>query len=64
MLLTKLLYLGVRDGALRFFMADGEIVPTLEESTKATQQRAEAAQARNEALSAKLRELGVDPDEV
>jgi Uma2 family endonuclease len=44
------LYLGIHDNVLRFFTSDGRLVPTPEE--------------RNEKLAAKLRELGIDPDEV
>ncbi|NER81839.1 MAG: Uma2 family endonuclease [Leptolyngbya sp. SIO1D8] len=44
------LYLGVCDRQLRFFTPEGKRVPTPEE--------------RNEKLAAKLRELGVDPDEI
>lgn len=49
------LFLGIQDGKLRFFTADGQLVPTPEEA-------AQAAQKRNEKLAAKLRELGVDPE--
>ncbi len=51
------LYLGVYQEQLRFFDADGQIVPTPEESAKAERQR-------NQQLVAKLRELGVDPNEI
>lgn len=51
------LYLGIYENQLRFFTAEGELVPTPEEA-------AEAATQRVESLAAKLRELGVDPDEV
>jgi Uma2 family endonuclease len=44
------LYLGIHDNVLRFFTSDRRLVPTPEE--------------RNEKLAAKLRELGIDPDEV
>jgi Uma2 family endonuclease len=56
------LYLGVLDGSLRFFTAEGELVPTLEEATELAQQQAELAQQRNAILAAKLRDLGVNPD--
>ncbi len=58
------LYLGVRNEALRFFTAAGELVPTLEEATELAQTQAEAERQRNEILSTKLRELGVDPDNI
>jgi Uma2 family endonuclease len=43
------LYLGVLDGMLRFFTAEGKLVPTLEEATDAALQEAEAAQQEAEA---------------
>ncbi len=79
------LYLGVHGRALRFFTAEDELVPTLEEATESAQAQAEAAQQsaetaqqnaeverqnaqaerrRNEILTAKLRELGVNPEEL
>lgn len=86
------LYLGVQAQALRFFTADGELVPSTQESAETAQsevieaqrqaeierQRAEAERQqaeierqqseterqRREILAAKLRELGVDPDEL
>jgi Uma2 family endonuclease len=51
------LYLGIHDNQLRFFTPDGALVPTPEES-------AEAERQRNTQLAEKLRELGIDPDEV
>lgn len=51
------LYLGIRDQQLRFFTPDGQLVPTPEETAQAEQQR-------NETLVAKLRELGVDPNDI
>lgn len=51
------LYLGIHAQQLRFFTPDGELVPTPEEA-------ALAAQQRSEKLAAKLRELGVDPNDI
>jgi hypothetical protein len=51
------LYLGIFEQRLRFFSAEGQLIPTPEEA-------AEDAQKRNEALSAKLQELGVDPNKM
>ncbi len=51
------LYLGIQDQRLRFFTPDGELVPTPEETAQAELQR-------NEKLAAKLRELGVDPNDL
>lgn len=56
------LFLGVQDQQLRFFTPEGQIVLTPEEIAQAEQRRATQAEARNEQLAAKLRELGVDPD--
>ncbi len=58
------LYLGVDQGQLRFFTAEGQLVHTPEESADAERLRAEAKQQRVELLSAKLRELGIDPDSI
>jgi Uma2 family endonuclease len=51
------LFLGIYENQLRFFTPEGRLVPTPEEI-------ALTQQARNEALAAKLRELGGDPDEI
>ena len=51
------LYLGVHNQQLRFFTAAGELIPSPEEQATAERQR-------NEKLAAKLRELGVDPDQI
>ncbi|MEO1148351.1 MAG: Uma2 family endonuclease [Cyanobacteria bacterium J06638_22] len=72
------LYLGIRDRQLRFFTPEGILIPTPEEMATAEQQRveaerqraeaanqrAEAERQRSEQLAAKLRELGIDPDEI
>ncbi|KJH71405.1 Uma2 family endonuclease [Aliterella atlantica] len=49
------LYLGIHQQKLRFFTAEGLLVPTPEEVAQEQTQKAEI-------LAAKLRELGVDPD--
>lgn len=51
------LYLGVHNRMLRFFEADGQLVPTSDEAAIASQHRANQ-------LANKLRELGVDPDTI
>lgn len=51
------LFLGVYNNQLRFFSAEGELIPTPEEA-------ATAERDRNQKLAAKLRELGIDPDEI
>lgn len=58
------LYLGVVDEKLRFFTREGELVPTPEEAEAQERQRAEAAEEKAERLLRKLRELGVDPDDL
>ncbi|MEO0408285.1 MAG: Uma2 family endonuclease, partial [Cyanobacteria bacterium P01_A01_bin.135] len=51
------LLLGVYEGKLRYFTAEGALVLTPEEA-------AETERQEKERLAAKLRELGVDPDNV
>ncbi|YAF95452.1 MAG: Uma2 family endonuclease [Nodularia sp. CChRGM 3473] len=51
------LYLGVHQGLVRFFTADGQLVPTPEET-------AEQAEEKAERLAAKLRELNIDPETI
>lgn len=51
------LYLGIYQGLLRLFTADGKLVPTPEETAQQSQQKAER-------LAAKLRELNIDPDTI
>ncbi|MEB3213392.1 MAG: Uma2 family endonuclease [Leptolyngbyaceae bacterium] len=65
------MYLGIHNSQLRFFTADGTLVPVPAEAAEQAQQQAEQAQqqaqqAQQQAarLSAKLRELGVDPDSI
>lgn len=58
------LYLGVVDEKLRFFTREGELVPTPEEAEAKERQRADAAEEKAERLLRKLRELGVDPDDL
>ncbi len=65
------LYLGIHQKQLRFFTAEGELVPTPEEvAIQATQkaeqatQKAEQATQKADRLAAKLRELNIDPDTI
>jgi len=51
------LYVGIHENQLRFFTPEGTLVPSPEESAVAEHQRSEK-------LAAKLRELGIDPDEI
>ncbi len=55
------LYLGIHEKTLRFFTAEGELVPTEAEYER---QQKELAQQRAERLAAKLRELNIDPDQL
>ena len=72
------LYLGIHQGLLRFFTANGELVPTPEEQAESEREQKEyereqkeyereqkeIAQQKTERLAAKLRELNIDPDEI
>ena len=51
------LYLGINEDKLRYFTSEGELVPTPEESALQERQKAEK-------LAEKLRELGINPDEI
>ena len=51
------LYLGIQETKLRFFTAEGVLVPTPEEAAREAQQKATR-------LAERLRSLGVDPDTV
>lgn len=51
------LYLGIHEDKLRYFTSEGELVPTPEESALQERQKAEK-------LAEKLRELGINPDEI
>lgn len=51
------LYLGVHENKLRYFTAEGQLIPTPEEVAKLETQRADR-------LAAKLRELNIDPDNI
>lgn len=62
------LFLGVHDGKLRFFDAEGRLVPTPEEAATRAESRVEQAESRAERaeseverLAARLREMGADP---
>lgn len=58
------LYLGVIQQQLRFFTAEGELVPTPEEVAESERQQKEEALERADKLAAKLRELNIDPDTI
>jgi Uma2 family endonuclease len=56
------LHLGIRDGQLRYFDAQGQLMPTPEEDAEQAQQQADQAQHRAERLAEQLRSLGVEPE--
>lgn len=58
------LYLGIHQELVRFFTADGVLVPTPEEEAQQAHQQAQQAQQKAERLAAKLRELNIDPDTI
>jgi len=65
------LFVGIYESQLRFFTAEGNLVPTPPEAAKSAQQQAaqvqqqaEQAQERANRLAERLREMGVDPDTV
>ena len=65
------LYLGILEEQLRFFTPEGELVFTSEEAELLSNQRAQQAEARAEAerqradnLLRRLKELGVEPDDL
>ncbi|MBD2481981.1 Uma2 family endonuclease [Planktothrix sp. FACHB-1365] len=58
------LFLGILDHKLRFFTAGGELVLTTEEVAFKERQQRETLQQRADKLAAKLRELGIDPEQL
>lgn len=56
------LYLGIHAEQLRFFTAEGQLVPTTTEVAELAQQQLEDERQQKERLAAKLRELDIDPD--
>ncbi len=65
------LYLGIYEDKLRYFQADGQLVPIPEEAATEAEsrlleerQQKESARRQLEQLKTQLRELGVNPDEI
>ncbi|MBW4561491.1 MAG: Uma2 family endonuclease [Mojavia pulchra JT2-VF2] len=56
------LYLGVHENQLRYFTAEGQLIPTPEEVAAKQTQHAEQEKQKAERLATKLRELGIDPE--
>lgn len=57
-------YAGIQGLWLRWYDAPGNWVPTADERAEQANQRAEQETQRADRLAAKLRELGIDPDQV
>jgi len=55
-------YEGVEAVWLRWVTLDGKLLPTKSERLRQAEDRAEQAQAQAEKLAAKLREMGINPD--
>jgi Uma2 family endonuclease len=58
------LFLGIHESKLRFFSAQGELVPTPGERAENERQQKELAQKEVEKLRSQLRTLGIDPDTI
>ncbi|MFW5766408.1 MAG: CheR family methyltransferase [Coleofasciculus sp.] len=57
-------YQGIERLWLRWFTSQGDLIPLPQEDAIAANQRATLAEERAERLAARLRELGVNPDEL
>ena len=57
-------YRGIERLWLRWMTEEGDLIPLPSEEAAVAQQQAAVAQQRAEQLAARLRELGVDPDEL
>ncbi len=58
------LSLGIMARTLRYFTVAGELVPTVEEDASQAWEEARLARQRAARLAAKLRELGIDPNQL
>ncbi len=58
------LYLGIYEDKLRYFTAEGELVPTPEEAARLAEDRAIREKQKAEKLAAKLEELGINPEDI
>jgi len=68
---TLQLFLGVREGMLRYFTPNGDLVPTPQEAkqvaerqTEQVRLQAERERQRADRLAERLRALGINPDEI
>ena len=57
------LYLGLSANKLRYFTPEGELVPTPAEAAQQAETQVEQERQKSAKLAAKLRELGINPDE-
>ncbi len=57
------LYLGVKDGQLRYFNLQGHLIASPAETAERETQRAEHERERAEQLAQRLRDLGIDPED-
>ncbi|TRU73885.1 MAG: Uma2 family endonuclease, partial [Microcystis viridis Mv_BB_P_19951000_S69] len=57
------LYLGLSANKLRYFTPEGELVPTPAEAAQQAENQVEQERQKYAKLAAKLRELGINPDE-
>lgn len=57
-------YKGVKTVWLRWETLEGELLPTERELREQAEKEAQQAQQKNEKLTAKLRELGIDPETI
>lgn len=58
------LYLGAHEGFLRYFTPRGELLPTPLMEAQQQARRADSEKQRADKLAARLRELGLDPDQL
>ncbi|MEH2329713.1 hypothetical protein [Nostoc sp.] len=58
------LFLGIYESKLRFFNVDNQLVATPKERAQAAEREAEIAQQQVEELKARLKGLGVEPEEL
>ncbi len=57
------LYLGIYENTLRYFTSEGALVPTPEEAAMQAEALVSQEQQKTAKLAAKLRELGINPDD-
>ena len=55
--------MGLSANKLRYFTPEGELVPTPAEAAQQAENQVEQERQKSAKLAAKLRELGINPDE-